>query len=52
MFEPRRCRGAGGDESGEARAERMFEPRRCRGAGGDESGEARAEFISGEAKAG
>jgi len=29
MFELRRCRGAAGDESGEARAEMMFELRRC-----------------------
>jgi hypothetical protein len=29
MYELRRCRGAAGDESGEARAEMMFEPRRC-----------------------
>jgi hypothetical protein len=59
MFELRRCRGAAGDESGEARAE-WFELRRgplfeqsggpwpTRGevrvdAAGDESGEARAE---------
>ena len=29
MFELRRCRGAAGDESGEARAEMKFELRRC-----------------------
>jgi hypothetical protein len=43
MFEPRRGRGAVGDERGEARAELRFEPRRGRGAVGDERGEARAE---------
>jgi hypothetical protein len=43
ILELRRCRGAAGDESGEARAEMILELRRCRGAAGDESGEARAE---------
>src|SRR6266849_2693119 len=45
MFEPRRCRRAAGEESGEARAELLFEPRRCRRAAGEESGEARAELM-------
>jgi hypothetical protein len=53
MFELRRCRGAAGDESGEARAEyMMFEPAagvavRAEG----RSPEARPDWISGEARA-
>src|SRR5712692_1669590 len=45
IFEPRRCRRAAGEETGEARAELIFEPRRCRRAAGEETGEARAEVI-------
>jgi hypothetical protein len=57
MFELRCCRGAAGDESGEARAEMMFELRRNQPAAGvavraeGRSPEMRAEWISGEARA-
>jgi len=58
MFELRRCRGAAGDESGEARAEyMMFELRRWVDPAGmavraeGRSPEARPEWISGEARA-
>jgi hypothetical protein len=44
MFELRRGRRAGGEEPGEARAEKI-ELRRGRRAGGEEPGEARAEKI-------
>ena len=57
MFELIRCRGAAGDESGEARAEKKFELRRNQLAAGvavradGRSPKVRAEWVSGEARA-